>query len=54
MKAVVNVASLADGTESELVSQNRGAFSIPMANIYGECNNAHAGRFMENQSTECS
>ena len=54
MKALVNVASLDAGTDPDLVSKNRGAFSIPMANIYGECNNAHAGRFMESQSTECS
>ena len=47
MKALVNIASLAAGTTAEWVSQYRGAFSIPMANIYGECNNAHAGRFME-------
>lgn len=47
MKALVNIASLEDGTPTEYVSQYRGAFSIPMANIYGECNNAHAGRFME-------
>ena len=38
----------------EFISQYRGIFPLPFANLYGVCNNYSAARFLENQETECA
>lgn len=52
MKSEVNIA--AEGDTDKYVSQYLDVFPIPYPNLYGECNNFHAGRFMESESAECA
>lgn len=49
MKAKVNIAADQDPAIDpvEMFDQYSGIFPIPFANVYGECNNFHAARFME-------